>query len=59
MWWNEDLQETSSEGCVFLNIENGLITCKCTHLTDFFGMLMEKFRAKFASGNWDLFGPQK
>lgn len=59
MFWKEEIQAPSSEGCVFLNMENGLITCKCTHLTDFFGMLVNKFRSKFANGNWGNFGPQK
>lgn len=61
MYFDEATQSMSSDGCVFLNIdtENSLVICRCTHMTNFFGTLANKFRSKFGNANWGLFGPQK
>lgn len=46
-----DGEGPSTEGCSPVSIIDGKMTCRCTHLTDFMGMLSSQVIDTFKEGN--------
>lgn len=61
-FWDPQSGSPSGEGCTKLTFDRGMLSCQCTHMTDFFSTVATQavgtIASTFQDANWDLFGVQ-
>lgn len=53
-WWDTKNNKLVTDDCelVATNLEDGILSCRCPHLTDFMSIYADKLTKKFADANW-------
>lgn len=54
-WWDHNNNVLVTDDCS-TSLKGGVMTCGCSHLTDFMGAQTKKFVDRFKEGHWQYFG---
>lgn len=54
-WWDHSKGRMVTDDCQLSGQTQGVLSCSCSHLTDFFAVYSQKVADKFRDANWEYF----
>jgi len=55
-WWDHTKGQLVTDDCQLIGEAQGMLSCSCSHLTDFFAVFKNKVVDQFKDAKWEYFG---